>query len=138
MSNKSFNPAWLLAIFVPVIFAVSVYVYLTSNDDCYTTADGVKHCLTGFQTLKLEWPAFWTWAIIGGIVGLLCLVLIYFNESGSGAIGRKLNGNTGLSIALTIVALLAIAGPWGKGCTDKTNGGITAPGYQHVDSTQKN
>lgn len=122
MSAKKFNPAWLLAFFVPLFFVIGIAVFLNSKD--------CEQCLTGWDTLKLEWPSFWTWAVIGAIAGIIALYLAYANESGSGAVGRKLHGSTGFTILMIILALAFMAGPWGKACTDKANQGVTAPGYK--------
>jgi len=120
---KKFNSAWLLAFAVPIILIIGIAVFLGSKD-CDT-------CLTGWDTLKLEWPSFWTWAVIGIIIGVIALYLAYANESGSGAVGRKMNGSTGFTIFLLLIAIAFMAGPWGKACTDKANQGVTAPGYKN-------
>ncbi|HUR65477.1 MAG TPA: hypothetical protein VMZ03_03935 [Chitinophagaceae bacterium] len=130
-----FNPAKLLLIIVPLIFIIAIIVYLSSSDDCYTNANGTVVCLSGWETLKLQWPGFW-WAIAGfSIVGVILALLGYFNATGNGKIGRMLPGGEGLTYVFIIVAIGFIAGPWGKACTDKRNGGITAPGHQLTDST---
>lgn len=114
---KKFNPAWLLAVFVPLFIIIGVSVFLNSKD-CDT-------CLTGWATLKMEWPSFWTWAVIGIIVGIACIVYAVISE-------RSGKGSTGKTILLLIIAIAFIAGPWGKACTDKANQGVTAPGYKAV------
>ncbi len=114
---KKFNPAWLLAILVPLIIIIGVSVFLNSKD-CDT-------CLTGWATLNLEWPSFWTWAIIGIVVGVACIMLAIKNENSG-------SGSTGKTIALILIAIAFMAGPWGKACTDKANQGVTAPGYKAV------
>lgn len=123
--SKKFNPAWLLVIFVPLIFIIGVIAFLTGKDGY-----GKYPELNGWQTLQLESPGFWTWALIGIIVGSILGVLAYYNASGAGKIGRKLPGSDGLTILFIILALGFICGPWGKACTDKTNSGVTAPGFK--------
>ena len=136
MSNKKFNPTWLLAIFVPIIFIIAIVAFL-SSEECYA-----QYCITGWQVLKLEWPGFWIFAWGGLGLGLIMWAVAYFNESGTGAIGRKLPGSDGLTITLVLVGLMVMCGPWGKACTDKSNGGVTAPGYkpkiEQVDTTLQN
>lgn len=112
---KKFNPAWLLAVLVPLFIIIGVSVFLNSKD-CDT-------CLTGWATLKLEWPSFWVWAVIGIVVGIACVVWAIKNETSG-------SGGTGKTIFLIILAIAFIAGPWGKACTDKANQGVTAPGYK--------
>ncbi len=121
-NNKKFNSSWLLAILVPLFIIIGVAVFLNSKD-CDT-------CLTGWAVLKLEWPSFWTFVVIGIILGIVALYFAYANESGNGAVGRKLHGNTGFTVLMIILAIALMAGPWGKACTDKANQGVTAPGYK--------
>lgn len=125
-SPKKDRTALWLILAVGAILFISVIVYLTSSDDCYTTADGVKHCLSGMQPLQLEWPSFWIFAIGGVVAAAACGYFAYKNEVNVGSSGK--------TIVLTILAIILLTAPWAKGCTDKVNGGITAPGYTH-DST---
>lgn len=123
--SKKFNPAWLLVIFVPLFFIIGVIVWLSAKDGVYPYPE-----LNGWQTLQLQNPGFWTWALIGIIVGAIAGVLAYYNASGAGKIGRKLPGSDGLTIFLIILALAFMCGPWGKACTDKTNSGVTTPNFK--------
>jgi len=126
MSTKK-DFTWLyLVIGVAIILIVAVAAYLFSKDECYTTTDGVKHCLSGIQALKLEWPAFWVFAIGGIVVAIILGIWAYNNEN---------KGDGKKTMLLVILAVVIMCAPWAKGCTDKANGGITAPGYKHVDST---
>lgn len=127
--TKKFNPAWLLVIFVPLIFIIAIIAFLTSEDGY-----GQYPELNGWQALQLQWPGFWVWALIGLIAGSICGLLAYFNESGAGKLGKMLPGKTGLTIVLVILALGLICGPWGKACTDKTNSGVTAPKFENKAS----
>jgi hypothetical protein len=124
MSTRKFEPAWLLVIIIPVFFIIAIVAFLTS-EECYA-----NYCLTGWQALKLQWPDFWLFAWGGLILGAVLIIVAYFNESGKGWLGKKLRGSTELTIALVIIALLVMCGPWGKACTDRSNGGITAPGHK--------
>jgi len=111
------------------IFIFAIFQYLNTQD-CYGLMGGPQTCLTGWETLKLEWPSFWTWVAICAIVGAICLVIALYNETGAGKLGRKLNGSRGLTWLLIILALLLFTCPWGRACSDKSNGGITAPGHK--------
>lgn len=124
MKKGKFDPAWLLAIIIPAMFIFAITVFL-KTEDCYK-----NYCITGWDVLKLEGASFWLFAIGGLIFGAGLSYLAYANESGSGAIGRKMRGDTSLTIVLVILALGVICGPWGKACTDKGNGGVTAPNYK--------
>lgn len=112
-TKKPFEPAKLLLIWVPVVLIFSLFVYLFSKDGLY---NGVQ--ISGWEALSLEWPAFWTWAIGLGAIGVVLAIIAGLIDD-----ARK-------SIVLAIIAMLLIFAPWGKGCTDKTNGGFTAPGHQ--------
>ena len=114
----------LLAFLIPAIFIFAIIVFL-KTEECYK-----NYCITGWEVLKLESSAFWFFAVGGLVVGGFCIYLAYANETGSGSIGRKMRGNTGMTITLAILALAMMCSPWGKACTDKSNGGITAPKYK--------
>lgn len=105
---------WLLLVFV---IAVTVFLF---TKDSYNGQE-----ITGWEVLKRENPGFWSWIVIGTILGAAALYLAYANESGAGKLGQKLSGKSWQTIALIILAFLLICGPWGKACTDKTNGGHT-------------
>lgn len=115
MSNKSKAIPWYWYS-VPLIFIIAVVVFL-STKDCYQ-----QYCITGWDVLKLQWPSFWVFALGGVILSVICFYLAYNNEQKA--------GSTGKTIVLVILALLLLCGPWGKACTDKANGGVTAPGYK--------
>lgn len=123
---KKFNLAWLLLIFVPLFFIIGIVVFLSSEDGY-----GKYPELNGWQALQLQSPGFWVWAFIGLVLGAGFGLMAYFNESGATVIGRMLPGKTGLTILFVILAMALICGPWGKACTDKTNSGVTAPGYEN-------
>lgn len=127
MKIRKIEPAWLLAVIIPIMFIIAIVAFLTS-EECYQ-----NYCITGWEVLKLEWPSFWVFAWGGLGVGFICLILAYLNETGKGAIGRKMRGRLGVTIALIIISLLVICGPWGKACTDKSNGGVTAPGFKAIN-----
>lgn len=101
---------------VPLIFIIAVIVFL-STKDCYQ-----QYCITGWDVLKLQWPSFWVFAIGGAILAIVCFAIAWYTE--------KQGGSTGKTILFVILALALLCGPWGKACTDKANGGVTAPGYK--------
>lgn len=114
--KKKFNINWLFLI-VPLFFVIGIIVFLFDKD-CYG-----QYCITGWEVLKIQWPSFWIWAVIGaGIAGVFGY-LAYRTEQRGGATGRV--------ILFTILALAFLCGPWGKACNDKANGGVTAPGYKN-------
>jgi hypothetical protein len=127
--KKDLIPYLVAGAAIIAIFIISIWTYLGSKE-CYGLMGGPQTCLTGWETLKLEWPSFWTWVTICSIVGAACFVVALYNETGAGKLGRKLRGNTGLTWVLIILALLLFTCPWGKACTDKSNAGITAPGHK--------
>lgn len=114
---------------IAAIFIFAIWQFLDTKD-CYGLIGGPQTCLTGWEALKLQWPSFWTWVTICSIIGGVCVVVAIYNETGAGKIGRSLRGSTGLTIVLLILALLLFTCPWGRACTDKSNGGITAPGHK--------
>lgn len=93
--------------------------YIGIGDKTYTVITPLRHA-------RLEWPSFWIFAIGGVIAAAACGYFAYKNEVNFGSSGK--------TIVLTMLALILLTAPWAKGCTDKVNGGITAPGYIH-DST---
>jgi len=111
------------------IFIFAIWQFL-STKDCYGLMGGPQTCLTGWEALKLQWPSFWAWVTICSIIGGVCVVIAIYNETGAGKLGRALRGSTGLTIVLLLLALLLFTCPWGRACTDKSNGGITAPGHK--------
>jgi hypothetical protein len=127
--RKDRLPFIALGIFIVAVFIFAICQYLNTKD-CYGLMGGPQTCITGWEALKLEWPSFWAWIVICSIIGIMLLVLAYFNETGSGWLGRKLNGSSNLSLVLLILAMLLLTTPWGKACTDKSNAGITAPGHK--------
>lgn len=114
---------------IVAIFIFAIWQFLGTKD-CYGLMGGPQTCITGWETLKLEWPSFWTWITICSIAGGLCVVVAVYNDSGAGKLGRWLRGYDGVTWTLLIIALLLFTCPWGKACTDKSNGGITAPGHK--------
>lgn len=111
--KKTFPWYWLS---IPLIFIIAIIVFLTTKD-CYQ-----QYCITGWEALKLQWPSFWIWAI-GGLVAAVILLLIARNT-------EQVGGSSSKVMALVIVAAILLTAPWGKACTDKANGGVTAPGYK--------
>jgi quinol-cytochrome oxidoreductase complex cytochrome b subunit len=132
--RKSRLPFIGLGVFVVAVFVFSICEYLNTKD-CYGLMGGPQTCITGWETLKIEWPSFWTWIIICSVVGVILLIVAIYNETGAGWLGKKLNGNSDLSLTLLIIAILLLITPWGKACTDKSNAGITAPGHK-VEQTK--
>jgi hypothetical protein len=125
MAKKSFNPAILLLFWVPILTIGGIAIYM-NTEDCYR-----QYCITGWEAVKLQGSSFWTWVWICTPLGLLAGYFAYKNISGSGKVGEKMQGKDGTSIALIILAFALLMGPWGKGCTDKTNGGVTAEKYSN-------
>jgi hypothetical protein len=123
-TKKPFNWSILLVLWVPLVFIIGVSVFLSSKD-CYQ-----QYCITGWEALNIQWPSFWIWISICTPLGIVAAWLAYKNASGSGKVGQKMQGKDGTTIGLIILALALLCGPWGKGCTDKANGGVTAPGYK--------
>lgn len=114
MAEKKSLPWYWLS--VPVIFVIAIVVFL-STKDCYQ-----QYCITGWEVLKIQWPSFWVFAIGGIILAIICAVIAFNNELKGGS-----SGKTFLFVVLTLIFM---CGPWGKACTDKANGGVTAPGFK--------
>lgn len=111
MATKKTNWALIGGLgFLFVILTIAVCVFLFSEGESG---------LTGLQVLKNEPSSFWTWAVVLGIIGLAAVYVGVVNDSGAGAIGRKLPGSMGLTIVLFVVAIICIFGPYAKGCNDK-------------------
>ena len=127
-SAKKFNVA-ILAGLVPALFVIIGIIVFLSSSDGY----GDYPEKTGWQALQLQWPSFWIWAALGFLGACVCAFLVYRNESGTakGWLQTWLRGKTGTTIALVIIGVCMLTGPWGRACTDKTNSGITAPGYKN-------
>lgn len=118
---------WGAGIAAMIIIAISVFL---TTSDCYGLPGETPKCITGWEVLSLEWPAFWHWVIGCSVVGVACLIIAYNNESGAGKLGRSLQGKTGLTWALVIIGVILLFGPWAKGCENKVDAGITAPGHK--------
>lgn len=127
--RKELIPYLIVGAVIIAIFIISICVYLNSTE-CYGLMGGPQTCLTGWDTLKLEWPSFWVWIIICSIIGIVSFITAIYNETGAGKLGRTLRGSTSLTWVLLILSLLLFTCPWGKACTDKSNAGITAPGHK--------
>lgn len=123
-NRKEFNPAWLLLPGCAIILTIAVIAFLFTKDGIAPYQE-----ITGWEALKLQWPSFWKWVIFLTIAGIIFAWLGYANEVGAWPAARW-PGNTGLTISLFIVSLACLFGPWGKACTDKTNGGVTAPSFK--------
>lgn len=115
MATKKFNINWVW-LAVPLIFIIAIVVFLFDKD-CYN-----QFCITGWEVLKIQWPSFWTWVAIGTVLGIVFGYQAYVTE--------KRGGSTGRVWLFAILAVLLLTGPWGKACTDKANGGVTAPGFK--------
>jgi hypothetical protein len=124
---KKFNPAWVLAIWVPLLFIIGACVFL-SSEHSYGS-----YSVTGWEVLQMEGTSFWFWVITLGIVGLVCLFLLWVNVTGKTALGRTklFGGSEGTSWVLAVLTLVFLMVPWAKGLTDASNGGVTAPHYEH-------
>jgi hypothetical protein len=133
--KKDLIPYLIVGALIIAIFIFSICVYLNSTE-CYGLMGGPQKCITGWETLKLEWPSFWTWVTICSIIGAACFVVAVYNETGAGKLGKKLRGKTNITWVLILLSLLLFTCPWGKACTDKSNAGITAPGHK-VETTNK-
>lgn len=127
--KKELIPYLIAGGVIIAIFIFAIWQYL-STQDCYGLMGEEQKCITGWETLKLQWPSFWVWVTICSIVGAGFIVVAVYNETGAGKLGRILKGKTGLTWILLILALLLFTCPWGKACTDKSNAGITAPGHK--------
>jgi hypothetical protein len=104
----------IFGILVPLIFIVGVSVFIFNDDGG----------ITGAQALGLE--GFWFWffsigGLLGGSYGIYKVIDTEKNKPGV---------KTSPGLVVFIVSVLLILAPWGKACTDKTNGGVTAPNYK--------
>lgn len=113
---KKFNTNWLFLI-VPLFYIIAIIVYL-STEDCYQ-----QYCATGWEVLKMQWPSFWWFALSGLALAIFFARKSYLTEVAGGATGKVW--------LYLILAILLLCAPWGKACTDKASGGVTAPGYKH-------
>ncbi len=103
--------AGILSVFTLAIIGICIFLF--SKDDAG---------LTGIQTLRLESTAFWVCAVICFILSVVFIVL--------GIRSNNTTGGSGKTVALFIIAAALLFGPFGKGCTDKANKGVTAPNYK--------
>jgi hypothetical protein len=92
---------------VALILLISVLVFLFNADGGYS----------GWQILKQEGAGFW-------IVAIISVVIIYFLANAMVKRYEKTQeGGSTTAYLIAIAVFLAIA--FGKGCTDKANGGVT-------------
>jgi hypothetical protein len=119
--RKPLNPAWLLVILIPAMLAFAAYQFLNSEDvySSYTKT----YRITGWEAVSLV-PHFWVLVWVGVILCFILLFLAYLNETGTW-IGKNWKGDTGFTIILSILAILALILPWLR--ADKADGGATLP-----------
>lgn len=90
------------------IMIIAAFIHFLVN------ADGG---LSGWQILKREGAAFWIGILLAGVVagGLTKFAMLRYRKT-----------QEGMSVIPIIVAIfIVIAIAFGKGCTDKANGGVT-------------
>jgi hypothetical protein len=116
MSKKSFNVNWLFLI-VPVIIIAAAISFTFGKD-------GYGHGITGAQALSYESGWFWFFVVLGILVAGALVYLALRNV--------RNEGKTSTTIVLIALAVVCFFGPFGKGCTDKANQGVTAPHYQSI------
>lgn len=124
-SKEGFNLAWLLIPGIAIILVIAAIAFLNGRDGYGQYAQ-----LNGWELLKMEWPSFWKWVIIGIIGSIILGYLAYANENAKWP-ATKWPGYTGLTIIFCLLSAVALLGPWAKAVTDKTNSGVTAPGFSN-------
>lgn len=112
MKNINWNTILGIGAIVAIVIA-ALCIFLFTPDNGYT----------GVDALKDQSTAFWVWVIVGIVVAGISIYIIFASD-------KKGWGTVGLSLALVIVAVMFLFNPFGRACTDKANGGVTAP--KHV------
>lgn len=96
-----------------VIILIGITIFLFSGDSGQT----------GWQTLGLQGGAFWFVAVLCTLVAAYLGYRLYVGN-------KKETWSPGVKWSVLIIILILLCSPWGRACTDKTNGGVTAPGYK--------
>ncbi len=111
MKNINWNTVLGIGAILAIII-VALCIFLFTADNGYT----------GVDALKDQSVAFWVWVVIGIVVAGGSVYAIIASEN-------KGWGTVGLTLALVIVAVMFLFNPFGRACTDKANGGVTAPNH---------
>jgi surface polysaccharide O-acyltransferase-like enzyme len=111
MKKKPFNEN-LIFLLIPVIIISMVLIFLFNKDGG----------ISGGKALALEGFWFWFFVVVGIAVAAGCAYFAYKNEAKAGK-----NIYTFGAIAFGAIVLFSV---FAKACTDKANGGVTAPKHQ--------
>lgn len=111
-TKKKFEIENLTFPIMGLIVLIGVIIFLFSGDNG----------ITGWQTLGLQGAAFWIIAILFTAGAAYLGYRLYLGN-------KNETWSPGVKLACLIIVLILLISPWGRACTDKTNGGVTAPRY---------
>lgn len=119
---KKPNPAWLLALLLPIMLIYSANRFIN-------TADSYRqYTITGREVIE-RLPHFWLFVVLGIIGCLVFLILAYINETGIW-FGKHMRGSMAANFVFILLALACLITPWIRAMAIKANGGVDLPKTQ--------